>query len=174
MPLLRFQNWDRVFFEVPTLGTRLTCILLISQAIISRIPSLFSSLRADSLTYHQQILKTPQKTIKHEVYCTINQSINLVLISKLDQGVFLATRRIATGSGFEHAGGTPLPIIMRVPPPPRLYVQKLWIVVERLHRRYVVCSTSRCQGSNSTTLLSSVEDFMFLNTFYSTQRQVTK
>ena len=34
------------------------------------------------------------------------------------QGVFLAARRIGTGSGFEHAGGTPLPISKASTPPP--------------------------------------------------------
>ena len=33
------------FFELPTLGTRLACILLISQGILSRV----SNLKADSL-----------------------------------------------------------------------------------------------------------------------------
>ena len=37
-------------------------------------------------------------------------ALNSVFISKLGQGVFLAARRIGTGLGFEHAGGTPLPI----------------------------------------------------------------
>ena len=37
------------FFELPTLGTHLACILLIFQAIISQTPSHFASLRADSL-----------------------------------------------------------------------------------------------------------------------------
>ena len=50
----------------------------------------------------------------------ISRSIKFgVIISKLGQGVFLAARRIATGSGFEHAGGTPLPISKAsIPPPP--------------------------------------------------------
>ena len=44
-----------------------------------------------------------------------------MLISKLDQGVFLAASRIGAGTGFEHAGGTPLPIskASTPPPPPR-------------------------------------------------------
>ena len=48
---------------------------------------------------------------------TISRSIKLgvnLLISKLGQGVFLAASRIGTGSGFEHAGGTPYPF-WRVP-----------------------------------------------------------
>ena len=50
-----------------------------------------------------------------------------MLISKLGQGFFLAVRRIATGSGFEHAGGTPLPISKAsiLPPPPRATVIQL-------------------------------------------------
>ena len=41
-----------------------------------------------------------------------------MLISKLGQGVFLAARPIGTGSGVEHAGGTPLPISKASTPPP--------------------------------------------------------
>ena len=46
-----------------------------------------------------------------------------MVISKLGQGGFLAARRIETGSGFERAGGTPLPIskASTPPPPPRLF-----------------------------------------------------
>ena len=44
--------------------------------------------------------------------------LNSVLISKLGQGAFLAARRIGTGSGFEYAGGTPLPISKASTPPP--------------------------------------------------------
>ena len=36
-------RWTESFFELPTLGNRLACTLLICQAIISRIPSHFSA-----------------------------------------------------------------------------------------------------------------------------------
>ena len=44
--------------------------------------------------------------------------LNSVLIPKLGQGDFLSARRIGTGSGFEHAGGTPPPISKANTPPP--------------------------------------------------------
>ena len=49
--------------------------------------------------------------------CTINQSIKFGVNFKIETGCILAMRRIATGSGFEHAGGTPLPISKASIPP---------------------------------------------------------
>ena len=46
--------------------------------------------------------------------------LSFQLWHKLGQGVFLATRRIGTGSGFEHAAGAPLPISKASTPPPPL------------------------------------------------------
>ena len=45
--------------------------------------------------------------------------LNSVFISKMGQGVFWATMQIATGSGFDNAGGTPLPV-SKVSIPPAL------------------------------------------------------
>ena len=53
---------------------------------------------------------------------TISRSIKFDGNFQIGKGVFLAARRIETGSGFEHAGGTPLPISKSNTPPPPGYV----------------------------------------------------
>ena len=102
-------------FKLPALAPALTCFLLISQAILSQIPSLFPSLTEDSLNISEQNIKQLENTIKTRsklvlINYTITQSTNSVFISKLGQGVFLAMGQIPTGSDFDNAGGTPLPI----------------------------------------------------------------
>ena len=63
--------------------------------------------------------------------------LNSVLISKLGKGVFLAARRIGTGSDFEHAGGTPHPFLRRVPlPPPGKQVSSANIIMWGIPRKH--------------------------------------
>ena len=87
--------------------------LLISQAIIIRIPSLASSLTPDSLKIALKNIKELKKITKNrsKLVMSINQSITFSVNFKIG-------RQIAVGLGFDYDGGTPLPISKVNPPPP--------------------------------------------------------
>ena len=108
---LSFRNWDRVLFWASNSGHPLSMYFADFWGHYQPNSITFFTLIA-SKCYKQifKSLKRPWNMKYIGSNYTISRSIKFGVNFQIGTGCLLAARRIGTGSGFEHAGGTPLPI----------------------------------------------------------------
>ena len=109
---LSFWNWDRVLFWASNSGHPLS--MYFGNFSGHYQPNFITFVSIIAAKCYKQILKSLKRP--WNITCIgSNYTISWwnkfgVFFSKSGHGVFLAARRIGTGSVLEHAGGTPLPI----------------------------------------------------------------